>query len=55
MLRPSFYARLFRLAAAAGRAVVFTGATRSSLVTLPLALALPDALTIAAVVVVGLS
>lgn len=40
---------LFRLDAPA---VVFTGATRNSLVVLPLALALPDALSVAAVVVV---
>ncbi|MGW5361904.1 hypothetical protein [Actinopolymorpha pittospori] len=45
-------ARLFRLDAAAWRAIVFTGATRNSLVVLPLALALPDALAVAAVVVV---
>ncbi|MEU6270047.1 bile acid:sodium symporter [Saccharopolyspora shandongensis] len=45
-------ARLFRLDALDGRAIVFTGATRNSLVVLPLALALPDALAIAAVVVV---
>ncbi|MFI7707467.1 arsenic resistance protein [Nonomuraea sp. NPDC049480] len=45
-------ARLFRLDVPAGRAIVFTGATRNSLVVLPLALALPDALTIAAAVVV---
>ncbi|CAM5666487.1 arsenic resistance protein [Streptomyces avidinii] len=45
-------ARLFRLDAPASRAVVFTGATRNSLVVLPLALALPDALSAAAVVVV---
>lgn len=45
-------ARLFRFDAAASRAVVFTGATRNSLVVLPLALALPDALSVAAVVVV---
>jgi ACR3 family arsenite transporter len=45
-------ARLFRLDAGAGRAIVFTGATRNSLVVLPLALALPDALAVAAVVVV---
>ncbi|MFD9520745.1 arsenic resistance protein [Streptomyces sp. NPDC059979] len=45
-------ARMFRLDAAASRAVVFTGATRNSLVVLPLALALPDALSVAAVVVV---
>ncbi|WP_406490551.1 bile acid:sodium symporter [Streptomyces phaeochromogenes] len=45
-------ARLFSLDTAAGRAIVFTGATRNSLVVLPLALALPDALAVAAVVVV---
>ncbi|WP_345661700.1 bile acid:sodium symporter [Streptomyces venetus] len=45
-------ARLFRLGAPAGRAIVFTGATRNSLVVLPLALALPDSLAAAAVVVV---
>ncbi|MFI5754405.1 bile acid:sodium symporter [Streptomyces sp. NPDC051569] len=45
-------ARLFRLDVPAGRAVVFTGATRNSLVVLPLALALPDDLAVAAVVVV---
>ncbi|WP_435975385.1 bile acid:sodium symporter [Streptomyces sp. Qhu_M48] len=45
-------ARLFRLDVPAGRAVVFTGATRNSLVVLPLALALPDTLAVAAVVVV---
>ncbi|MFI0942742.1 arsenic resistance protein [Streptomyces sp. NPDC021020] len=44
--------RLFRLDAPAGRAIVFTGATRNSLVVLPLALALPDDLAVAAVVVV---
>ncbi|MFD0269339.1 bile acid:sodium symporter [Streptomyces sp. NPDC127106] len=46
-------ARLFRLDAAASRAVIFTGATRNSLVVLPLALALPDDLAVAAVVVVA--
>ncbi|RSS80581.1 bile acid:sodium symporter [Streptomyces sp. WAC06614] len=45
-------ARVFRLDAPDGRAVVFTGATRNSLVVLPLALALPDSLAVAAVVVV---
>ncbi|MGW5641976.1 bile acid:sodium symporter [Saccharopolyspora sp. NPDC003752] len=45
-------AHLFRLDVPDGRAIVFTGATRNSLVVLPLALALPDALAIAAVVVV---
>ncbi|WP_371503227.1 bile acid:sodium symporter [Kitasatospora sp. NBC_00374] len=45
-------ARLFRLDTGASRAVVFTGATRNSLVVLPLALALPDDLAVAAVVVV---
>lgn len=46
-------ARLFRLDPPAGRAVVFTGATRNSLVVLPLALALPDSLAIAATIVVA--
>ncbi|MGO1055527.1 bile acid:sodium symporter [Crossiella sp. CA198] len=45
-------ARLFRLDVPAGRAIVFSGATRNSLVVLPLALALPGTLAIAAVVVV---
>lgn len=45
-------ARAFRLDAPGGRAVVFSGATRNSLVVLPLALSLPDAYAIAAVVVV---
>jgi ACR3 family arsenite transporter len=45
-------ARLFRLDAPASRAIVFTGATRNSLVVLPLALALPDDLAVAAVVAV---
>ncbi|MER6992508.1 bile acid:sodium symporter [Saccharopolyspora hirsuta] len=46
-------ARLLRLDTSDGRAVVFTGATRNSLVVLPLALALPDHLAVAAVVVVA--
>lgn len=45
-------ARLFALDVPAGRAIVFTGATRNSLVVLPLALALPEEFAIAAVVVV---
>ncbi|MET9568681.1 arsenic resistance protein [Streptomyces virginiae] len=45
-------ARLFGLDVPASRAVVFTGATRNSLVVLPLALALPDDLALAPVVVV---
>ncbi|WP_109782742.1 arsenic resistance protein [Streptomyces sp. CG 926] len=45
-------ARLFRLDAPDSRAIVFTGATRNSLVVLPLALALPDDLAVAGVVVV---
>lgn len=45
-------ARLFRLDSPASRAVVFTGATRNSLAVLPLALALPYDLAVAAVVVV---
>ncbi|MFD4669751.1 bile acid:sodium symporter [Lentzea sp. NPDC058450] len=43
-------ARVFRVDGPAGRAIVFTGATRNSLVVLPLALALPG--DVAAVVVV---
>ncbi|MHB9753760.1 arsenic resistance protein [Streptomyces sp. BYX5S] len=46
-------ARLLRLDTASGRAVVFSGATRNSLVVLPLALSLPDPLAVAAVVVVA--
>ncbi|MCF7553521.1 bile acid:sodium symporter [Pseudonocardia sp. WMMC193] len=46
-------ARLARLGPADGRAVVFSGATRNSLVVLPLALALPDAYAVAAVVIVA--
>ncbi|MGA6170781.1 arsenic resistance protein [Streptomyces sp. NPDC012600] len=45
-------ARGFRLDVPGGRAVVFSGATRNSLVVLPLALSLPDPYAIAAVVVV---
>ena len=45
-------ARLFALSTAPARAIVFSGATRNSLVVLPLALALPRTLAIAAVVVV---
>ncbi|GAA1583418.1 arsenic resistance protein [Actinoplanes couchii] len=45
-------ARVFRLDVPAGRAIVFSGATRNSLVVLPLALALPDHLAGAAAVVV---
>ena len=41
--------RLLRLDVAASRALTFSGATRNSLVVLPLALALPDAYRIAAV------
>ncbi|MFR9749839.1 arsenic resistance protein [Nocardia sp. 004] len=46
-------ARLFGLDIADSRAIVFSGATRNSLVVLPLALSLPDALAVAAVVVVA--
>jgi arsenite transporter len=42
-----------RLDPAATRALMFSGATRNSLVVLPLALALPPALSLAAVVVVA--
>lgn len=47
-----FLARLFRLDVPAGRAIVFSGATRNSLVVLPLALALPAGYELAAAVVV---
>ncbi|WP_220187708.1 arsenic resistance protein [Pseudonocardia pini] len=46
-------ARLLRLGVRDGRAIVFTGATRNSLVVLPLALALPDAYAVASVVIVA--
>lgn len=46
-------ARLFRLPPRDGRAIVFTGATRNSLVVLPLALALPDAFGVAGIVIVA--
>ncbi|PPF18980.1 bile acid:sodium symporter [Rathayibacter sp. AY1A7] len=46
-------ARLFRLEYSATRALVFSGATRNSLVVLPLALALPASLALAPVVVVS--
>jgi ACR3 family arsenite transporter len=45
-------ARLTRLDVPAGRALVFSGATRNSLVVLPLALALPDSLALAPLAVV---
>lgn len=45
-------ARLFRLDVRSSRALVFSGATRNSLVVLPLALALPTPLALAPVVVV---
>ncbi|GAA2047918.1 arsenic resistance protein [Williamsia deligens] len=44
--------KVFRQDVPATRALVFSGATRNSLVVLPLALALPPALSLAAVVVV---
>ena len=45
-------ARAFGLATREGRALVFTGATRNSLVVLPLALALPAAFDLTPAVVV---
>ncbi|GAC67248.1 arsenic resistance protein [Gordonia soli] len=45
-------ARVFRLDVPSARALVFSGATRNSLVVLPLALALPDGYELAAAVVV---
>ncbi|WP_034272504.1 arsenic resistance protein [Haloechinothrix halophila] len=45
-------ARVFRLDVGRSRALIFTGATRNSLVVLPLALALPEAYAITPVIVV---
>ena len=45
-------ARLFRLASPAGRAVAFSGATRNSLVVLPLALAVPGAVPLLPAIIV---
>lgn len=45
-------ARLFRLAPPAGRAVAFSGATRNSLVVLPLALAVPGAVPLLPAIIV---
>lgn len=45
-------ARLFFLEVQTGRALIFTGATRNSLVVLPLALALPDAYALTPAIVV---
>lgn len=45
-------ARVFNQDVPTARATVFSGATRNSLVVLPLALALPEAFTLTAVVVV---
>jgi ACR3 family arsenite transporter len=45
-------ASVFRLGPPAGRALLFSGATRNSLVVLPLALALPEEYALAAVIVV---
>lgn len=47
-----FTASLFSLGVEEGRALIFTGATRNSLVVLPLALALPDAYALTAAIVV---
>ena len=44
--------RTMRLDAGSTTAVVFSGATRNSLVVLPLALALPEALALVALVIV---
>ncbi|WP_428887887.1 arsenic resistance protein [Enterobacter hormaechei] len=46
-------ATLFRLESAAGRAVAFSGATRNSLVILPLALAVPGAVPVLPAVIVA--
>ena len=45
-------ARLFSLEVQTGRALIFTGATRNSLVVLPLALALPDSYALTPAIVV---
>lgn len=45
-------AKIFRLEAAAGRAIMFSGATRNSLVVLPLALSIPGAIPILPAVIV---
>lgn len=45
-------ARLFSLEVQTGRALVFTGATRNSLVVLPLALALPEAYALTPAIIV---
>lgn len=45
-------AKVFRLDAAAGRAIAFSSATRNSLVILPLALAIPGAIPILLAVIV---
>jgi ACR3 family arsenite transporter len=47
-----FVARVMRLEVPAGRALVFSGVTRNSLVVLPLALALPDSLALVPLAVV---
>ena len=46
-------ARLFQLEAPAGRAVAFSGATRNSLVVLPLALSVPGALPLLPAIIVA--
>ncbi len=45
-------ARLFSLGVTSGRALIFTGATRNSLVVLPLALALPAGYEIAPAIII---
>jgi arsenite transporter len=48
-----FIAKWFKLDIGSGRALIFSGSTRNSLVVLPLALALPDNLStlVAAIIV----
>lgn len=46
-------ARLWRLPASRARAVAFSGATRNSLVVMPLAIALPAGMEITAAVIVA--
>lgn len=47
-----YIGKLFKLDVAAGRTLIFSSATRNSLVVLPLGLALPDISTLVAAVIV---
>ncbi len=48
-----FVAKLAKLDAPSGRAIAFSGATRNSLVVLPLALAVPDAIPVVPAIIVS--